>query len=147
MKVIMIHDVGGVGKRDDVKEVADGYALNFLIPSGHAIQATPEKLKQVNDRTALEKRAHEERTNTIIKGLERLADARVRLVVRANKNGGLYQGLTPAVVASAIQKEYGIVVPPASIRMPEITSLGDWNIKIAHGPKVVELTLSVVNTA
>ena len=44
MKVIFLKDVGGVGQRGSIKEVSDGYAMNFLIAQGLAVQATPEKV-------------------------------------------------------------------------------------------------------
>ena len=68
MQIILLQDVGGVGKRHEVKDVADGYALNFLIPRGAAEQATPERLASHEKRIA-ELSAEKEREEAALQTL------------------------------------------------------------------------------
>ena len=145
MKVIMIHDIGGVGRKNDIKNVADGYALNFLIPNGHAVQATMERVKAVEAKVATDKRTISDRDKNTLQGLERLRGAQIRILARANPNGGLYQELSPVAIATAIQSAYGVRVPRESILIPNlIKSVGNHNVTISQGGHTADVRISVV---
>ena len=144
MKVIMVHDVGGVGRRNEVKNVADGYALNFLIPNGHALQATTERLKAHETRLATDKRTVDDREKKFIQGLERLRGANVRILARANPTGGLYQELNGALIAAAVQREYGIHIPPESVIISTpIKKVGNSTVTISLGGHTADIRVSV----
>src|SRR5262245_22252324 len=119
MKVIFVHDIGGKGKRNEIKDVPDGYALNFLIPNGHAVQATAERVKAIQNKVAVERRALEERNKTTVQGLERLRGAAVRILARANDAGGLYREITPDMIATAITSSFGVHVPLSDISITD----------------------------
>ena len=96
MKILFVKDVGGVGQRGVVKDISDGYALNYLIPNGMAIQATPEKVKEHDARAKKEaaaKEAHDSEIHTAIKGLE---GAVVTIEAKATEKGGLFKAITAA---------------------------------------------------
>ena len=144
MKVIMIHDVGGVGRHDEVKNVADGYALNFLIPNGHAVQATIERLQKLQVRIDTKKRAQDTDDAKFVQGLERLHGGSIRILTRANATGGLYQELTPFLVAQGIQSAYGIHIPLSAIQIANpIKKVGPHMIVIAHNDKRAEIRVNV----
>jgi large subunit ribosomal protein L9 len=144
MKVIMIHSIGGVGKQNDIKEVSDGYALNFLIPNGHAVHATPEKVKALQERLATAKRAIEDREKQVIQGIERLRGASVRILARANDAGGLYRELTPEMIVSAIVNSTGVHVPHQTIFMSEpIKKLGMHTIQIKNAGHSTDIRVVV----
>jgi large subunit ribosomal protein L9 len=134
MKVIFIHAVGGVGKQNEIKDVADGYALNFLIPNGHAVHASAEKIKAVQEKVALAKRTAEDRDKKAIQGIERLRGARVRILARANEVGGLYRELTQEMVATAITNTYGVHVPPQAVIITDpLKKVGQHTVSIEYG--------------
>lgn len=145
MKVIMIHDIGGVGKRNEIKEVSDGYALNFLIPNGHAVHANAERVKALQDRLAVEKRAVEDRKKKFIVGLDRIRNAQLRILVRANDKGGLYSEITNVQVSTAIQSNYGVKVPLEAIIFPNpIKAIGSFPVHVTDGQHTAEVRVTVV---
>ncbi len=145
MKVVMIHDVGGVGRRNEIKTVSDGYALNFLIPNGHAVQATAERVKAVTTKVDTEKRAVADRDKQLLQGLERLRGAQIRILSRANPVGGLYQELNPVAIATAIQSAYGIRVPHESIIISNpIKKVGNHSVTISQGGHSADVRIAVV---
>ena len=145
MKVIMLHDIGGVGRRNDIKTVADGYALNFLIPNGHAVHATAERIKAVQDKVSVQKRAVEDRKKKFIVGLDRIRGAALRILVRANEKGGLYSEITPVQIMTAIQSGYGVKVPIEAISFPTpIKAVGSWVVLITDGQVQAEIRAIII---
>ena len=144
MKVIMIHDIGGVGKKNDVKNVADGYALNFLIPNGHAVQATIERLGKLQVSIDTKKRAVDTNDAKFVQGLERLRGGSIRILARANATGGLYQELTAVHIAQGIQSAYGIRIPLTAIQITNpIKKVGPHMVAIVHNDKRAEMRVNV----
>ena len=145
MKVIMIHSIGGVGKANDIKDVADGYALNFLIPNGHAVHATADRVKALHDRLAVDKRAHDDREKKALQGIERLRGATIRILARSNPAGGLYREVTADMIVSAITSSYGVHIPQNTIQIHEpIKKLGWHTIQVVHGGHSTEVRVDVV---
>src|SRR4051812_13694300 len=100
MKIILLKDVPKVGKRYDVKNVADGYALNMLIPRGLAQVATNDAVKRVelaksNDMT--QKKIQDE---LLVKNLEIIKNLTLTLKERANEKGSLFAGVTREMLAA-----------------------------------------------
>ncbi len=144
MKVIFIHDIGGKGKRNEIKDVPDGYALNFLIPNGHAIHATGERIKALQARLAVERRSHEDREHQALKGLERLRGASVRVLARANEAGGLYREITADMIATAINSSFGVKVPLTDIHITDpVKKVGSHTVHIVHGGKNTDIRVNV----
>lgn len=102
MKVIFLRDVGGAGSTGEVKEVADGYALNFLIPRGLALQATKEALAAHEKRVAEHAAAKKEVEERLVAAIQSLSGARVEIKVRATERGGLFKSIVPADIKKAL---------------------------------------------
>ena len=93
MKVILLKDIGGVGKKGEVKEVADGYAFNSLIPQKLVEQATKEKIAQheADQKKHADARAAEDAAlSTLVEGLN---GERVEMKLRATEKGGLFKSV------------------------------------------------------
>src|SRR5437879_3242770 len=107
MKVLFKKDVPDVAKAGQVKDVADGYARNFLIPRGFAIAATAGALKQVAAVQAVAAR-HAAEEEQAARGLKGGLEAKpIVIEAKAGSQGRLYGSITTADVASAIQKQVG----------------------------------------
>jgi large subunit ribosomal protein L9 len=143
MKVLFKRDVPDVAKAGQVKEVADGYARNFLIPRGFAVVATPSTLKQVADVQAVAAKhaAHEEHAARDVK--QRLEAQPIVVEAKAGSQGRLYGSVTAADVATAIQKQVGVSVDRRDINLSEhIRLVGSYQVT-AHLPRAVTATVTV----
>lgn len=131
MKVVFKKDVQGVGKAGEVKDVADGYARNFLLPRGLAVAATGNELSKLSqEKAASAKRAaEEERQARELK--DRLEANPVVLTSKAGAQGRLYGSVTNADVADAIKKQVGADVDRRSIEMGDpIRTVGTTTVSI-----------------
>ncbi|MBM3261656.1 50S ribosomal protein L9 [Candidatus Kaiserbacteria bacterium] len=145
MKVIFLKDVKKVGQRGQVKDVNDGYALNFLIPQGLAQQATPAVLAAHEVRQKEEAKQAATRDAAYAQILAKLAGARVEVGVKANESGHLYKQLSPDQIASAIKDQYGVAVPKDAIIINQpIKTVGDFPAAVQLGGKRVSLTVVVM---
>ena len=84
MEVIFLKDGGGVGQRNTLQDITDGYALNFLIPQGLAVQATPERVADVEKQQRLDKESVDTRTHQIATELQNLDGKKITLRAKAN---------------------------------------------------------------
>jgi len=119
MKVVLIQDVKGTGKAGETKDVADGYARNFLLPRKLAQPATKGAEAQVERQkaTAVQR---EQRELTEAKDLaKKLEAAQVTLKLRSGKDGKLFGAVTNADVASALKQQHGITLDRRKIEFDE----------------------------
>ncbi len=105
MKVILSKDVHGLGVKDDVKDVRNGYARNFLFPKGFAALATPTALKHVSARKERHASALADRTTEFEALAERLAMCTLRFVLKTSGKGRAFGSVTPAKIQAALKKE------------------------------------------
>lgn len=112
MKVILKKNIKGIGKINDVKEVADGYALNFLIPSGSAVRATDDLIHKIKDAQADEARMHQAQEAQLKETLQRIRSSHhVTITAPADNHGHLYQGVTAQEIAHALREQHEIFIP------------------------------------
>jgi large subunit ribosomal protein L9 len=119
MKVVLTQDIKGTGKAGETKEVADGYARNYLLPRKLAQPATRGTQDQVErQKTASVQR--EQRELTEARALaERLQAVQVVLKLRSGKDGKLFGAVTNADVASALKQQHGITLDRRKIEFEE----------------------------
>ena len=145
MKVILLKDVGGVGKRETAVEVSDGYALNFLIAKGLAVFATPEKLAALKAKTQVVAMSAAAQDAQAAAHVKKLNGAHVALKARANEQRHLYQHVSAEAIARAIKQEFAITVPATAIVIAEpIKTLGDWQVQVRIGSHTANCTIDVL---
>ncbi|MGO9309201.1 MAG: 50S ribosomal protein L9 [Spirochaetia bacterium] len=131
MKVILNQDVIGLGEEGDIKDVADGYARNFLLPKKLAVPHTREFLASLeHKRAAIEKRKGEKRLEAA--GLkERLEAEEIKFSVPAGENGKLFGSVSNTNVAVELEKK-GFSIEKKRIEIPEhtIRSVGTYKVRI-----------------
>lgn len=146
MKVILLKDVRGIGQRNQIKEVADGYAVNALFPKGLAEPATPVKVQELEAKQkALEAQAKKEEEQLITK-ISSLRGKEVTFSQKATEKGGLFKAITPKDIALAIRAQYSLEIPEAVIHASQpIKTTGRHTISLVHKTHTVSVTAVVAS--
>ena len=119
MKVILLQDIKGTGKKDQIIEASDGYARNYLIPRKLAKEATAEAINSIEKSKSADK--HRE----AVKKAEAEAKARelkgkvIQLSVRGGDNGKLYGAITNDQIAAALKEQHGVEVDKRKLELDE----------------------------
>jgi large subunit ribosomal protein L9 len=131
MKVVLLQDIKAIGKKDQVIEVADGYARNYLVPRKLGIEATTVELKKIEDskRSAQDRRDREEQQARQV--ARQLKENGITLRVKCGESGRLYGTVTSSDVAKALKELMGLDIDRKKIEVPEhIKSVGDYEADI-----------------
>lgn len=119
MKVILLEDVKAQGKKDQIVNVSDGYAMNFLFPKKLAVEATQDNLnkwKVKKDNVAKKK---EEEKAEAIKMKEKIKNLTLHIKVKAGENGKIFGGVTAKEIAENLNSQYQIEIDKKKINMKE----------------------------
>ena len=145
MQVILLDKVVNLGALGEIVKVKDGYARNFLIPSGRARRATEaNKAEFAAKRAELEKAAAAKLTEAQAQG-EKLAGTTVKLTQKAGVDGRLFGSVTNHDIADELKKQ-GYEVAKSQVRLPAgpIKTVGDTTVSVAlHTDVVVEINVTV----
>jgi len=115
MKVVLLKDVKSLGKRDEIVNVSDGYARNFLFPQKLAAEATPGAMKEIQRKRAAQDARDAERLAEAQAKAELLKNKVIVLHVKCGEKGRLYGSVTNAEVAEELEKQHGIQVDKRKI--------------------------------
>jgi large subunit ribosomal protein L9 len=107
VKIILKQDVPDLGQEGDVEEVADGYARNYLIPQGMAVQAGPGALKDLQHRQKVQAEKHQRRKKRAEGLARRLTAQTLTFEVKTGETGQLYGSITTADIAEALGEQLG----------------------------------------
>ena len=131
MRVILKSEVAGLGRPGDVKDVADGYAQNFLLPRGLAIEATAAEMK-VLSRARDAKRAKQDRAHADAEELaKRLSETTLVFKLKAGEQGKTFGSVTNKDIAEALQREHKVDIDRTKVHLPEpLKSLGVHKVEI-----------------
>ena len=131
MKLVLIKDVSNLGAEGDVKDVADGYARNFLLPRGLAVEASAGQLKQLQQRRETERRREEKNRGELETLAERLKGAAITFKVKVGEGGRLYGSITSKDVGDALEEQSHITVDRRRIDLEEpIRTLGTHQVPV-----------------
>ena len=129
MKVLFKKDVADVARAGQVKDVADGYARNYLIPRGLAVAASAGALKQVSEVQAVAARRASEEEDAARELKERLEAQPVVLQAKAGSTGRLYGSITTADVVTAVKKQLGADLDRRDVEIAEpVRQLGTYQV-------------------
>ena len=131
MKLILLENIKGVGRKDEIINANDGYARNFLIPKKKAVEATPGNLAQLKSKQ--DSRAHKkdvERAEAE-KIKNQLADIILEIKVKAGENGKIFGGVTAKDISEKLKEDHNIEVDKKKIELKEtIKTLGTFIVSI-----------------
>ena len=132
MKVIILNDVKGIGRKHEMVDISDGHALNYLIPKKLAIPATPSAMKEAElrrkketDRAALD-------TALLAENIAALAEARIVIRTKANEKGHLYDAIGKSEIREAVKEQARIDLSDDAIKLSRpIKEIGTFDIPVA----------------
>lgn len=144
MKIILLKDVPGLGKRYEVKEVASGYARNFILPKGLGEPATEKataRVKEFTDKALGESKIQEE---LLKKNFESLDGQKIHISEKANDKGHLFAGIHKEELGKLLKDNLHLEVPIEYIKLEKpIKEIGTFEIEISSGKSKATVTLVV----
>lgn len=144
MKVILLHDVAKVGKKYEVKDVADGYAANALIPQGRAETATPIALRRLNKIKAEEEAKKAALESLIAAEVGKVNGEEVLIVRPVNEQGHLFAAVHETDIAKAILDKYKVSFEPRHIKLESaLKKIGSERVQIQVGDKKGAITVTI----
>ena len=136
MNVIFLQDVKGSGKKGELKNVADGYARNMLLPKGYAVEATPENMNKLEGAQASAQHKIDVDVQAAKDAAAKIKGKKVEIVAKAGSNGKLFGSVTAANVADALSQQLGVKVDKKKIVLStDIKNFGSYTatVKLYNG--------------
>jgi large subunit ribosomal protein L9 len=149
MQIILLEKVVNLGQLGEVVKVKDGFARNFLIPTGKARRATALAIKEFEVRRAELEKAAGEKLKSAQDQSEKLNGMTVQITEKAGVDGRLFGSVTNFDIAEALSKQ-GFKVEKAMVRLPNgaLKNVGDHKVEVAlHTDVLSEVTVSVLGEA
>ncbi len=145
MKVILLQDVPGTGKKNQILNVSDGFARNFLFPKKWAMEATPGAVREIERRDEQERAKEAARHQEAEDLAARLKGKVILLEAKSGEKGRLYGSVTGQEIAEALQAQHGIQLDKRKIELPEpIRTVGDSEVTVSLYAGVrVQMTVRV----
>ncbi|HEU5349598.1 MAG TPA: 50S ribosomal protein L9 [Ktedonobacterales bacterium] len=146
MRVILLQDIPGLGKPGDVKEVANGYARNYLLPRQLVTAATPGELANLQQRVVAAQRRAEKQRQEHDSLAGRLAGVTLTFAVRVGRGDRLYGSVTSQDIANALREQEHLNIDRRSILLREsLRTLGTFEVSVRIAPKVEpKITVTLV---
>ena len=131
MKVVLLADVKGQGKKDEIINVSDGYARNFLFPRKLAVEADAKVLNEIKGREESLKHKIEVETSEAKALAAKLDSTLIKITASSGADGRLYGSITAKDIADALAKNHGITVDKRKIQLPEaIRAYGKYDLDV-----------------
>jgi len=147
MKVILLENIPKLGKKYEIKNVSDGYALNFLIPKKLAAPATPLKIKEIETLKKQEKIQEEEKELQLKNLAEKIKNVNLEFKLKTDKNGKTFGSINKEDIIKKMLDQEKIKVDEKQIILDEhIKKIGEYKIKIKLSPQIeTELKINVLS--
>ena len=136
MKVILLCDVKGSGKKDDVINVSDGYARNYLMPRKWAVEATPNAVKEIERKRAVEAKLEQERRAAAVETAGQLRGKLITIQAKCGSAGRLYGSITSQEIADALEAQHGVKIDKKRIECEAIRQVGDVDVTVWVYPEI-----------
>ena len=131
MKVVLTQEVKGLGQAGQIKEVADGYARNYLLPKGLATVATPGAIKEVEQQQAAEKKRQDKLDEEMRSVGNKLDGTSITVRAKVGEGGKLYGSITSQDVADALESQASQTVDKRKIDIEEpIRHVGSYKVPV-----------------
>ena len=137
MKVILQQEVKGLGKKDTIVEVSEGYARNFLLPKKLALPATEGTVKQIKAQQAAQARRDQQAMDEARMLASQLSKVSVTIGVKTGEGGKLFGSVSGKDVAEAIERQHVLAIDKRKVELKEtVKSLGEYTATVRVHPDV-----------
>lgn len=136
MKVILLADIKGVGKKGEVINASDGYARNYLFPRKLAEEATEVNLSVLNQKKETERRKKLAEIEEAQKQADELKGKEVKISAKCGENGRLFGSITNKDVADALNTQYKLNIDKKKLVVDAIRQLGTYEVEVKLYPEV-----------
>ena len=140
MKIILLQDISGVGRKGEVKNVSDGYGRNFLLPNKLGQIATPSAIasaEKIRKQTEQDKEVQKDILEKNIKGLK---DLKVQIKAKANEKGHLFSIIHPDEISKILKEQHHLDIPSKFIEIEKpIKELGEHTVKTKHQEFILDV--------
>lgn len=137
MKVILLKDVKSLGKKDEIVNVSDGYARNYLFPRNIAVEATKGKINEISDKKKAEEKRKEKEIEEAKALSNKLNNIEVVLKTKAGSSGKLFGSITNKDIAEVIKSQHKIEIDRKKIILSDaIKALGTYEIDVKVYPEI-----------
>lgn len=145
MKVLFLKDVTNVAKKDQIKEVSDGYAINFLIPKNIAIPATKDVVLKTTHKIINIEKEKKQKNSELEHLSDKLKNLKISFKAKANKEGHLFGGINNEDIVKKIKDIFQIEIEKDKINLDHhLKNLGTHKIKIKlPNQKETDLTINI----
>ena len=137
MKIILKQDVKGKGKKGQMIEAAEGYARNYLIPRGLAVEATADAVNTMNLQAKAKAKADAEAKAEALAVAEKLKASQVKLTAKGGEGGKLFGAVTGKEISGALKEQFGMDIDGKKLVLEQpIKSFGTYEVKAKLGYEV-----------
>jgi len=144
MEVVLLKEVKRLGKRGDVKRVADGYARNYLIPRGLAVVATAAARSRIAEEAAVVERQELDEKGLAEEQAAKMEKAQLVFKAKAGESGRLYGSITSGNIAEQLTEKFGIEMDKRKVALEEpIKEVGKTKVEIKLHPEI-KVTITVI---
>ena len=137
MKVVLLQDVKGQGKKDEIVNVSDGYARSYLIPKKLAVEADAKILNEIRAKEAAKARRVELEKKEARETAAKFEAMLVKISIQAGADGKFYGSVTNKDIADALQEQYGIEIDKRKIVLDApIKAYGTYTVDVKLYPEI-----------
>mgnify|MGYP004523720433 FL=1 len=137
MKIILKQDIRGKGKKGQMIEAAEGYARNYLIPRGLAVEATADAVNTMNLQAKAKAKADAEAKAEALAIAEKLKSCQVKIAAKGGEGGKLFGAITGKEIAAALAEQFSLTVDGKKLVLEQpIKSFGSYEVKAKLGYEV-----------
>ena len=130
MKVVLLQDVKGLGKKGELVNTSDGYARNFLFPRKVAMEANSQAMSELKNRESSEKHRIDTEIANAKASAAKIEGKTVKITAKAGANGKLFGSVTSKDVAEAISKEFGLKLDKRKVVVEDIKAFGTYPVEV-----------------
>lgn len=134
VRVILLQDVKGIGKKGEIVQVSRGYALNYLFPKKLAVEATEEAVRDLKARSEAQAKKLEREKQAAAEKASRINGKIIRVRKKAGEGGKLFGSITPKEISEILQRELDVKIDRKQIELPNpVKSTGEFSVRVELG--------------